>query len=390
MTTGNSNLGGQAFAFSGQNAFAFSGANAFAFSGNQAFAFGGAIDRYGFDGSMGNAMLAVGLKASMDAALSGLTPLTDKEWIPGKTAAAAAAPVQPAKLFRWGGAPRSALIQLELAALIGFDPCGEGFGETVTLNLRGAKGPRPLMAMTCPSDEYFKRQLPLVYRDSVLRERRAAEILTQVTTPMSYFATALNMQAERHKKTLELLDHCLRFAYAIGMRFKHQFAVTRPSELSPFLMPMIEVPQHGAFPMGHATESHVIAGVLAHLAGYEPGKTGSQILRRIAGRISQNRVVAGVHFPVDGLSGRLLGEALAKLYISWGTGSRNLTTHQFKITEGADATDARQGDLKPEADDIGEGCTFVGEPFAAPEAVLFQELWSAAAAEWPASRKQAA
>jgi hypothetical protein len=71
--------------------------------------------------------------------------------------------------------------------------------------------------------------------------------------------------------------------------------------------------------------------VLAALAGYDPvnpnGLAGdtpfiaarrpglrdlNTQLQRLATRITNNRVVAGVHFPIDGTAGRMVGESVAE------------------------------------------------------------------------------
>ena len=39
-------------------------------------------------------------------------------------------------------------------------------------------------------------------------------------------------------------------------------------------------------------------------------------LQRIAARIAMNRVIAGVHFPVDNISGRILGQTLGEFVLA--------------------------------------------------------------------------
>ena len=48
-------------------------------------------------------------------------------------------------------------------------------------------------------------------------------------------------------------------------------------------------------------------------------------LNRVSERITNNRVVAGLHFPVDNSSGRLLGDTLAGFLVSLCTKSQNAT-----------------------------------------------------------------
>ena len=79
---------------------------------------------------------------------------------------------------------------------------------------------------------------------------------------------------------------------------------------------MITTPGHGSFPSGHGTEIFAAVTVLKALLGLtDTSLTGLQ-LDRLAARIATNRVIAGVHFPVDSVAGRLLGHQLAAFFLS--------------------------------------------------------------------------
>jgi membrane-associated phospholipid phosphatase len=138
------------------------------------------------------------------------------------------------------------------------------------------------------------------------------EIVTQVTLPYSYFAAVLNLQPGRHRFTYELLAAVWRLSTLVVMQFKHRFGIQRPADRSPLVQPVLLTPGHGAYPAGHATQAHFAAEVLKQLLGIAGAQDDRvEQLDRLAARIAENRVVAGLHFKEDIDAGRTLGEALA-------------------------------------------------------------------------------
>jgi hypothetical protein len=102
------------------------------------------------------------------------------------------------------------------------------------------------------------------------------------------------------------------------MQFKHALACWRPHQYSEQVQPMITTPGHGSFPSGHATQAFVLARLLDGIlpvVGTEYDAMRRQLYLQAA-RIATNRVVAGVHFPVDGVAGRLLGHSIAEHVLS--------------------------------------------------------------------------
>jgi hypothetical protein len=121
------------------------------------------------------------------------------------------------------------------------------------------------------------------------------------------------------------------------MRFKHEFAAWRPSELSAQVQPMIVVPRHGSYPMGHGCETYLAALVLAELVrdpagGNQPFFLATQQqLLALADRIAWNRIIAGVHYPADLYAGQALGRWLAEYLLASCIGSARVevTTSTF-------------------------------------------------------------
>jgi acid phosphatase (class A) len=93
----------------------------------------------------------------------------------------------------------------------------------------------------------------------------------------------------------------------IGERAKNHFARKRPRFLDDRIQPVLKGITDPSYPSGNATRGMLCAAVLAELAPQQR----SAIMER--GReLGWNRVVAGVHYPSDVTTGRVLGTAIAR------------------------------------------------------------------------------
>jgi membrane-associated phospholipid phosphatase len=141
-------------------------------------------------------------------------------------------------------------------------------------------------------------------------------VLAQIDNQYAFWGQVLPLQSGRMPRTLELVELVVQFCVFVESRFKHELNCRRPAEHSAQVQPMITTPGHGSLPSGHCTQSYAVAHVLARLLGITPPGAMSDPrdvqLQRLAARISTNRVVAGMHFPVDNLAGRLLGFTLGE------------------------------------------------------------------------------
>ncbi len=79
---------------------------------------------------------------------------------------------------------------------------------------------------------------------------------------------------------------------------------------------MLLTPSHGSFPAGHSTQCHFLMTILAKLARATPGSEVGRLLRRLADRIGENRVIAGVHYEPDIIAGAKLGDSLGEYFIA--------------------------------------------------------------------------
>ena len=142
-----------------------------------------------------------------------------------------------------------------------------------------------------------------------------SEILTQVNVPYAFFAMVANLQPGRHRYTYELMSAALKLSGLAVMRFKHFFRVRRPADRSALVQPVLLTPNHGAYPAGHSTQCGFLAHVLKDLIGASRGADLDAQLDALALRISDNRVVAGVHFEEDMTAGLALGKELGDYFL---------------------------------------------------------------------------
>jgi 2-keto-3-deoxy-6-phosphogluconate aldolase len=105
-------------------------------------------------------------------------------------------------------------------------------------------------------------------------------------------------------------------------------------------------------------------------------------LDRQAARIATNRVVAGVHFPVDSMAGRMLGVALAEYFVGRCLGSTASKSRTFNATH---MDNHPRTDFNPFNADQGLAANkFYSESTggAITQSLLMKHLWDAAKNEW--------
>jgi membrane-associated phospholipid phosphatase len=74
--------------------------------------------------------------------------------------------------------------------------------------------------------------------------------------------------------------------------------------------PMTPKPPHPSYPGGHAAQTHTLALLLAQLR-----PSASVDLLKRAAEISENRVIAGWHYPSDNAAGVLLAQQFVDLLL---------------------------------------------------------------------------
>jgi len=239
-------------------------------------------------------------------------------------------------------------------------------------------GTDTLVTLTRPANGIFAAQMPLLRVYADLRADRLPEIFQQIHDMMSFYGAIVNLDHTGRRWTMEVLEAAVRLAIAVELPLKHGFAAQRPIAYSQKVQPIIQTPPHYSYPSGHATESFLIATLLAHFSGGDPwtGINAGNLRFQLAERITNNRTIAGLHFPLDNYAGALLGVALGRCLISTGTG--------LKLP--AEAKFTGVGHLDPMAHFHLEGCgDLVGvkptDTAPYPDDI-FAYIWNRATKEW--------
>jgi hypothetical protein len=147
------------------------------------------------------------------------------------------------------------------------------------------------------------------------REARFAEIVQQDSAAgaISYWVGML-MLDNASPATCLLISVARRIGEHAAMCLKQQFRVPRPSQLFPGIVPMIDPPVHSSFPSGHALGAHLISRCLREARPDLP--QAAPLLEELANRVAENRVIAGLHYPLDSTGGEIAArecyERLAK------------------------------------------------------------------------------
>jgi membrane-associated phospholipid phosphatase len=218
----------------------------------------------------------------------------------------------PANIPRWESWVRAYLLQWELCKGMTVDPSANG---TSAMELK-ADG-QTIVRLAQPSTAFFDAQLSRVLSWADLRVDRIPEILAQIDNQFAFVASVTGLNPDRHRNTVELLVNAIQFTVLIEMQFKHGLACWRAHQYSAQVQPVITTPGHGSFPSGHSTQAFMLARLLSFMlpAGAYFDSMREQLYRQAA-RIATNRVIAGVHFPIDSIAGRLLGHSIAEYIIA--------------------------------------------------------------------------
>jgi membrane-associated phospholipid phosphatase len=161
----------------------------------------------------------------------------------------------------------------------------------------------------------YEPQLALVLDAAPDREDRFAEIIHQndAEGSISYFLGMLMIDPPRYKDTYLLIRVARRIGELVTMTLKGHYMIPRPSQLCPAIVPMIDPPITPSYPAGHALEACLIAMCLIKAWANNPAgfvrQSRVDLLTYLAHRIGENRVIAGIHYPLDIQGGDKVAQA---------------------------------------------------------------------------------
>lgn len=185
-----------------------------------------------------------------------------------------------------------------------------------------------IAALVRPTKPTIVQQTLRVESWAALRAERLPEILSQIGPQFTYWSSIAPLGSIPSPYSAELLVVAGAFASHVVQAAKYRMPVPRPEEYSARIQPPIEAPAFFAYPSGHATGAFSAARLLDTLLSPGSGadlplrdpaeqldETRAQLYRQ-AERIATNRVVAGIHYPVDSAAGCALGLSLAEYLVA--------------------------------------------------------------------------
>jgi membrane-associated phospholipid phosphatase len=248
-----------------------------------------------------------------------------------------------------------------------------------------------LVILRPPGEPDLSSQLTFIKSAADLRSDRLPEIHVQQTDILSFFGTLGYLHPIATKWTLDILEAVLRLCAYAEMPLKAGFDIPRSIGFAQQVQPILQVPTHGSWPSGHATEAFAVATVFGALitngevptdiwAGADDAVHNRAQVMRLAHRIATNRTVAGLHFPTDSMAGAFLGISIGEYLIAKMSNSGDhLKSRTYDASNWRDDFTLVTLDTALRANNVDSG----NAPIAGGiEDRLLHEIWVAAQNEW--------
>jgi hypothetical protein len=258
-------------------------------------------------------------------------------------------------------------------------------GQPPAIAMRGG----PVVAVASPPAD-FVPQLPHLRAYADLRADRLAEIDGQISDLVVWFSQIGQLTRPDRKWSRLFLTAVQELVATLIMNVKHRVNAPRPTDFAPGVLPVIRTPTHSSLPSGHSAESFALATLLEGLMRGVPqpvtGMSGAEVMAslplRLAARIAENRVVAGVHFPVDSAAGAALGIGAAEAVMCACMAGPMPAPALWTLS--GDALGAGDFLLATLAERAPAFTVTSGSASAPPASSLLAMLWAQAVDEWQA------
>jgi hypothetical protein len=174
-----------------------------------------------------------------------------------------------------------------------------------------------------PLDDFeMANQVVEVVNASLDRADRALEILDQATGggALNYWTGLLRIDPHQEKSAFLLMLVARKIGEYVAMGLKNYYRMRRPTQVYPFILPIIDPPDTPSFPSSHSLQAHLISNALKEALTLHPGPNGAPrpsqsaiALDHLAERVARNREVAGVHYPMDSACGAFVARGCLDL-----------------------------------------------------------------------------
>ena len=126
------------------------------------------------------------------------------------------------------------------------------------------------------------------------------------------FEDGLDRNPPRAARAYALVAASFFDSFIASQDGKFAYWYIRPHQLDPAIVPLFPVPPFPSYPSNHSTFSATRAEVLAYLF-----PTRADFVRALGKEAGDSRIWAGIHYPMDNVSGVALGQSVAQVFIDW-------------------------------------------------------------------------
>jgi membrane-associated phospholipid phosphatase len=126
------------------------------------------------------------------------------------------------------------------------------------------------------------------------------------------YVVSSNLAGPQQTRALALVSAAISDATVAAWDSKYAYNRPHPSSVDPSVAPVVAVPQSPSYPSEHAVAAGAAAAVLSYLFPDQAAK-----LSDTAYQAAMSRVMAGVAFPSDVLSGLDLGESVGHAVVAY-------------------------------------------------------------------------